>query len=78
LLEEDHLIATHLDFTNGKHLIQWYLCHHGTNWLQFYLNQPVCYHIKCSNIPHMWRILVLMLTLKFSRKWSEPMVRSWK
>ncbi len=22
LLEEDHLIATHLDFTNGKHLIQ--------------------------------------------------------
>jgi hypothetical protein len=38
--KEDHLINTHLedrylihllDFMDGKHLIQGYLCHHGIN-----------------------------------------------
>ncbi len=45
--KEDHLIKTHLedhhqihllDFMDGKHLIQGYLCHHGATRFQFNLN----------------------------------------
>jgi hypothetical protein len=30
------------------------------------------------NIWHTWRILIMMLTLEFSRRQSKPMVRLWK
>ncbi len=85
--EKDHLIQTclkdyhqiHLlDFMDDKHLIQGYLCHHGTNRFQFNLNQPINCHIESFNIPHMWRILILMVTLKFSRRQLEKMVKLWR
>jgi hypothetical protein len=75
--EEDHLIETHLedyhlihllDFMDGTHLIQGYACHHGINRFQFDLNQLVNCHIKSFNIPHMLKILILVLTLEFLRR----------
>jgi len=86
-LEEDHLIKTHLedrhlihmlDFMDGKHLIQGYLCYHGINRFQFNPNQPINCHIKSFNTPHMWIIMILMLTLEFSKKQSKLMVRLWR
>ncbi len=85
--EEGHLIKTHLedghlilllDFMDGKYLILGYLCHHGINQFQFNLNQPINCHIRSFNIPHVWRILIVMFTLRFSKKQSKPMVRSWR
>jgi hypothetical protein len=63
---------------DGKHLIQGYLYQHGTNQFQFNLNQLVNCHTKSFNIPHMWRILIMRLTLEFSRRQWKPMVRLWK
>ncbi len=86
-LEEDHLIKTHLedrhlihmlDFMDGKHLIQGYFYYHGINQFQFNPNQPINCHIRSFNIPHMWTIMILMLTLEFSKKQSKLMVRLWR
>jgi len=50
----------------------------GINQFQFYLNQLVNCHTASSNIPRMQRILILMLTLEFSRKQLDSMVRPWR
>jgi hypothetical protein len=59
--EEDHLIETHmdchqihmLDFMDGRHPIQGYLCRCGTNWFWFYLtNQYVA--IPKAPISHIY------------------------
>ncbi len=60
--KKGHLIKTHLkdfhlihmlDFMDGRFLIQRYSCNHGINWFQFNMPQPINYHIKSFNMPHM-------------------------
>jgi len=75
---EDHNLIHILDFIDGMHLIQECSCHQGTHQLQFDLNQLVNCHIGNFNIQDMWRILIMTLTSKFSKKKSKLMGRLWK
>jgi hypothetical protein len=66
--EEDCYLIHMFNFMDDQHLIQGCLYHHGTHWLQLDMNQPINCLIKNFNIQHMWRILILMFTSKFSTK----------